>query len=107
MRRVLTVSLWALLLGTAGASAREGAPCGGIAELQCADGLFCDLRPGNCARVGVEGLNLSGTCVRVPAKGQCPKSKRPVCGCNGNTYPGDCERRQAGEAKHSDGACRN
>ena len=34
----------------------------------------------------------------------CITIYQPVCGCNGHTYPSDCDRQVAGVSKKSDGA---
>lgn len=69
--------------------------CGGFAGLMCNKSQMCNVL--GC------GADMGGECVPwVPA---CPPSIQPVCGCNGITFPGDCERIKAGVAKKSDGAC--
>ena len=74
--------------------------CGGIAGLQCPQGLVCDhSQQRQC------GADMMGVCV-APRNGPCPAVYRPVCGCDGNTYGNDCLRRSAYVAFHHDGACR-
>jgi hypothetical protein len=78
--------------------AAAGDMCGGIAGIQCIDGLFCDPQPGLC-----QGADIGGTC-RLPTK-SCTKEFAPVCGCDDRTYGNDCERLAAQVSKKSDGAC--
>jgi hypothetical protein len=82
--------------------------------LPCDPGQFCEMRPGICA----SALD-AGMCVDVPevcpndicgnCQGGicplCPTIYRPVCGCDGKTYPSDCERRKAQVQKSHDGPC--
>jgi hypothetical protein len=62
----------------------EGETCGGLLGSICEEGLFCKLTAGLC---GV--YNRSGDCTRVPEV--CTDVYDPVCGCNGKTYPNECE----------------
>jgi hypothetical protein len=99
-----------LLLAPHGASAKVGQACGrfgpfhgpgSLHSTACDVGEFCDLTPGANACFS---FISNGTCVRVQTR-RCPGTRRPVCGCNGVTYPNDCTRIQAGFAKYHDGHC--
>src|SRR5436305_12707029 len=76
-----------------------GKQCGGFPGIQCDAGLFCQKKPGQCFII-----DISGTCAKVPRF--CPRIFRPVCGCDGKTYPNDCERQRAMVSKNHDGKCR-
>ena len=73
--------------------------CGGIQGLECGEGKFCELPPGQC-----QVADSEGTCVFQPQ--MCTRDYRPVCGCDGRTYGNDCERQSAGVQKKYDGECR-
>lgn len=73
-----------------------GGTCGGIANLPCDDGLYCELA--NCALP-----DAAGTCVEVPDA--CPQVIDPVCGCDGETYNNACAAAQHRVSVLHAGAC--
>lgn len=73
-------------------------PCGGVAGIACAAGAACELPAGRC-----NAADLQGECVPLP--GACPTIYDPVCGCDGRSYPNDCNRLAAGVQKAHDGVC--
>ncbi len=85
------------LASTAGA-AGVGETCGGIANLSCDAGLWCESQVGQCA-----GADISGKCVRIPDL--CYEVMKPVCGCDKKTYNNDCERQRSRAQKSGDGGC--
>lgn len=82
-------------------SAKEGAMCGGIAGIRCAEGLFCDMTEKDGLTCNTP--DRSGTCAVKPEV--CTFDFRPVCGCDGKTYSNDCARRAAGVARSKEGSC--
>jgi hypothetical protein len=101
-------SIAALVLGVVIASvagdstwaAGLGKSCGGRLGIACHRGLFCDFPIGICG-----GYPAEGTCVRIPRFCVRSVTLRPVCGCNGKTYPNNCQRQQAIISKRHDGRC--
>ncbi|MFQ5416372.1 MAG: Kazal-type serine protease inhibitor domain-containing protein [Myxococcota bacterium] len=70
--------------------------CGGPNGLPCDVASFCELPP------GCDALAF-GQCEAKPEF--CTRVLAPVCGCNGQTYGNDCERRHAGVPLAHEGAC--
>jgi hypothetical protein len=63
----------------------------------CGDGQFCEFAVSLCGDAG------TGKC---EDRGEiCPQIFKPVCGCDGETYPNDCLRRVAGVSLRSEGEC--
>ena len=75
-----------------------GQTCGMIPEFNCDQGLWCDPLPGKC------GPRERGKCIKVPQI--CTETHKPVCGCDGNTYSNNCERRSKMVGLKSNGPCR-
>lgn len=99
---VRLAALAAVLLIVPSAMADEPAPaiCGGIQGLACGAAEFCEFPVE--ARCGA--ADRTGLCEPKPVS--CGYDGWQVCGCDGKTYPNDCERRAAGIAKVSDGECK-
>jgi Kazal-type serine protease inhibitor-like protein len=73
--------------------------CGGPDKITCNSALFCRKEVGQC---GIE--EAKGTCEKAPAF--CIRIHRPVCGCNGKTYPNECEARHVKVAIDYTGPCK-
>jgi hypothetical protein len=88
--------------GTGGSATIDaGARCGGFAGTPCPTGQYCDIFD-HCHKAGAD---FAGVCVPAGPDVVCPAVNAPVCGCNGKTYPSDCERGAAKVQKFSDGPC--
>ncbi|MBW2390237.1 MAG: hypothetical protein JRG89_17680, partial [Deltaproteobacteria bacterium] len=71
--------------------------CGGEGEVGCDEGEVCVVDHGVCDPAAI------GVCLKAPA--ECDNVSKPVCGCDGVTYPNACEARTQGVAIAGNGGC--
>lgn len=86
-----------------GQTVQIGEMCGGMAGLRCAGAeagrSYCHLeREAMCG-----AADQGGVCRERPQA--CTREHRPVCGCDGETYPNACQANAAGTSVASQGAC--
>ncbi|MFO0758768.1 MAG: Kazal-type serine protease inhibitor domain-containing protein [Byssovorax sp.] len=75
------------------------AVCGGLGNLPCGDGQFCDY-PVDAMCGAADG---TGTCKQKPEA--CDQNLDPVCGCDNQTYGNACMANAAGVSVFAPGAC--
>lgn len=73
--------------------------CGGTDQITCPGTHLCDHIDTLCVLTDAPGM-----CVSVPDQ-PCLVTGNPVCGCDGITYPSDCDRLLSGVARAHDGPC--
>ena len=76
--------------------------CGGIAGRRCESGEFCNMEQA----AGGQGCGVAdgtGVCTKVPT--MCTYEYRPVCGCDGETYPTACVAHSKSVSVAHEGEC--
>jgi hypothetical protein len=81
----------------------RGKTCAGIANLQCADGEFCNFEPPGGQGCDGTVADNGGVCEAVPK--DCGDETQPVCSCEHHSFAGICAAHASGEAKLHDGGC--
>ena len=85
-----------------GALPSDQSKCGGIAGLRCEKGEFCNME----REAGGQGCDVAdgmGVCMAVPDR--CTYEYRPVCGCDGETYPTVCVAHSKSVSVAHEGEC--
>lgn len=74
-----------------------GETCGGEAEEECAETLFCKYPTGDCGET-------EGACTTISE--MCTMDYTPVCGCDNKTYSNQCGADSASISVKSEGECK-
>jgi hypothetical protein len=93
------VACGAVLASDSAGAANLDEACGGKDAITCNSALWCQKAEGQCA-----AADAPGKCDKAPSF--CMRVSRPVCGCNGKTYPNDCERQRVKVQLDHAGACK-
>jgi len=80
-------------------SSGVGVACGDPNDPPCTDFTYCDFPDNRC------GSDMRGTCAAIPRGVLCVISPAPVCGCDGQNHPGQCQAEQAGTDVNQLGIC--
>ena len=98
-KMVAFFAVFALQLGQTQAQSTgyEPSKCLPGSAHSCGEGEFCELPAGSCQP------HSGGLCQSVPET--CDHTYRPVCGCDGHTYPNRCIARLFGVSIRSRGEC--
>ncbi len=100
----LAAAIFIAAAGIVFGSPRAGAAnlaeaCGGPDRITCNSALWCRKTAGQCG-----AADAAGACEKAPDF--CIPISRPVCGCNGKTYPSECELRKAKAQLDHPGRCK-
>jgi hypothetical protein len=72
--------------------------CGGFLPKECRGATYCDFPANDCG-----AADATGEC--KPRPDACSPVELPVCGCDGQDYPNECEAYLAGIDIAREGSC--